>query len=188
MANVYRPPACETTNFKSELDLIKVEIDRIGNPMPTIIITGDFNFPVICWESMELSGGNEVIRQQVRDFIDFVENYSLAQEVAVPTRGNNILDLTNNEDLIVKIDCEETVMSDHKLVVSMTNISLIPSVSGDSMGENGFSKLNFFDRRIEWEIIGDSLMNINRNNRMEGMSVDEMYDFICDEMLKVCGR
>ena len=43
----------------------------------------------------------------------------MEQKITTATRGSNILDLfiTNNEELVAAIRTEDTIMSDHKLVV-----------------------------------------------------------------------
>ena len=103
--------------------------------MPTLIISGDFNLPGLkSWtvEDMLRASANSSARaennvrigadrEQVAKLVDLVKDKALTQEVKIPTRESNILDLifSNNSEYINYIDSVENVlMSDHKFLIA----------------------------------------------------------------------
>ena len=57
--NIYRPPTCEEALFFNALKDVAEVINGLGNPMPMIIMCGDYNFPNIKWnENSIIHGGN----------------------------------------------------------------------------------------------------------------------------------
>ena len=49
LINMYRPPNAKLDDFKGQMEEINHVIDAIGNPLPTLLMTGDFNFPELRW-------------------------------------------------------------------------------------------------------------------------------------------
>ena len=47
---IYRPPKTPAENFEEVLTFMQTAIDQV-DPSFTVIITGDFNFPGICWKN-----------------------------------------------------------------------------------------------------------------------------------------
>jgi len=47
---IYRPPSSLGKNFLEILKKVKDKLNKTKAPEPTIIITGDFNFPFIKWK------------------------------------------------------------------------------------------------------------------------------------------
>ena len=54
--NVYRPPSCTEMKCKEMLAEISAAIEMISAPMPTIMICGDFNLPIINWNTGSSTG------------------------------------------------------------------------------------------------------------------------------------
>ena len=101
---VYRAPGCNSLS-NSEL------FNHICNLWATnMVITGDFNFPDIDWQSYTASSGGYQI-------LHFLQNFGLKQLVSEPTRYNKILDLVlTNCELINDCSVSEE-FSDHLSVL-----------------------------------------------------------------------
>ena len=48
LINMYRPPAADPNDFKVQMDEVNRKIDELGNPIPTLILTRDFNLQILC--------------------------------------------------------------------------------------------------------------------------------------------
>ena len=54
VAVVYRPPDAPSSSFSAALQFLRKNLDM--NPDTDMFITGDFNFPVINWETLTIGG------------------------------------------------------------------------------------------------------------------------------------
>lgn len=45
--NMYRPPTCPTNKFTEPLAHVKTILENLPPSMPTIVLTGDLNFPLM---------------------------------------------------------------------------------------------------------------------------------------------
>ena len=91
-ASIYRPPGTKLSSFKKVIAFIQDYLDNSGNY--DVYITGDFNFPNIDWETLNISselGINGTLSAQA--LLDLMSGNFLSQVVDKPTRINNILDL-----------------------------------------------------------------------------------------------
>lgn len=115
---IYRPPTCEMSKFEPVLSDIASIVERLGRPLPSLIVMGDFNFPSMNWSTYDAYGGTRESRVQSASLVAFMEQFALEQYVNVPTRLENILDLflTNNCDLVREVKVEDTQLSDHRLI------------------------------------------------------------------------
>ena len=115
LSNIYRPPVCDMVSFGEYLKYINIDISACGCPEPTIFIFGDFNFPIIDWETKILRSSGRPDRSQAEKLLEFMDERMLDQIVRLPTREENILDLvlTNNDEMINDINIEYTSISDH---------------------------------------------------------------------------
>ena len=138
IVNIYRPPDCPTNLFIDAInkieDWIKDLEENLGK-VPTLVIAGDFNLPSMkSWtiEDILKASTNSIARtennvkvgaekEQVARLTEVIRDNALTQEVKIPTRENNILDLIfcNNSEYIEYIDTiENVVMSDHRFIVA----------------------------------------------------------------------
>ncbi|KAL5256118.1 hypothetical protein ACHWQZ_G011358 [Mnemiopsis leidyi] len=128
-AVLYRPPGKDTPGFKMLLDKLQGHIDTLseGSISPDIYITGDLNYPSIDW--MNGTGSKESTEGQ--DLLEFLCRNFLTQVVAVPTRGDNILDLvfTNVPRYVTEVKVTPTTLSDHNLVQVQLGFSMINPAS-----------------------------------------------------------
>ena len=188
---MYRPPRCPQNSFENAVTQMKEKIDQITGPMPNVIIMGDFNLPDVEWTSRTVCGGLREEREQAHVLFKFMDEYCLNQEVDVPTRGENILDLliTNNDELVNDVRILYTKQSDHEVVIVGTNIEVVKSDSSDHRVEpaSDFEALNFWSRDVNWTEIKEQVSNIQWHRKAAGTSDDpeEIYDSIMKEMLRV---
>ena len=118
LVSVYRPQNSSLADFKNTMNFIEEKIKSLGDSY-TIIVTGDFNFPNICWESLSVhTGTTTVTADSARCLLHFMEKYLLNQEISIPTRLNNILDLflTNKHDLVLDVFATKSSISDHNVM------------------------------------------------------------------------
>ena len=106
VVTLYRPPECPTDMFISPLEDIKTKLEAVSTCLPNIILTGDFNFPTIDWNSERVIGGGTAYRLQAEALLEFARDLCLQQFINMPTREENILDLffTNYGDIIQEYD------------------------------------------------------------------------------------
>ena len=138
IVNIYRPPDCPTSLFLEGMVKIEECISNLEDKLvkiPTIVIAGDFNFPSMnSWSLDNISRASANFnarsennaqvgadREQVSKLIDVIKAKALTQEVEIPTRGKNILDLIfcNNIEYIDNIETIKNIaVSDHKFIVA----------------------------------------------------------------------
>ena len=129
---VYRPPKTKGEDFYYILDKVEEILSEMGNPNPIILMTGDFNFPFVKWESNTLNSFNGCTykynanvnttldeKMQFEKLNKLTNKYNLIQAIGEPTREENekksTLDLvyTNDIDLFTEIGVYKSCMSDH---------------------------------------------------------------------------
>lgn len=89
----------------------------------------------------------------------------LEQRITTATRGSNILDLfiTNNEEQFSTIRIEDTMMSDHKLIMIETILDSKSQIF-DCVGRCvSFTSQHFFSENTNWKTINDELVEIQWN-------------------------
>ena len=107
--NFYRPPKCPSHLFLQSLHKIKQAISDFEDHTKKshdIIVTTDCNFPDIQWvqktgyykinQSKSTSGEESI---QIKDFLNFADEFFLYQIVDIPTRVNNTPDWSSDKPL-----------------------------------------------------------------------------------------
>lgn len=188
---IYRPPAC--TDFKTTLENIRIALDKIPPPSPTIIITGDFNFPIINWTTDTINSGTSADKSQAQLFLTFIEDYCLTQIIHSPTRLNNILDLflTNNEHIIHNYETYHTNLSDHNLITVTTSIDTNglanpACVAKTPVSKLTFSDLNFYNKNVDWDALRAQIAAVDWLSLLSSQSVDAQLDTILRLLLEAC--
>ena len=130
------------------------------------------------------------MQRQAGLLMEFVSAYCLSQVVSEPTRKNNILDLlfVNNPEIIWKIDIDDTVVSDHKLLLARTRIPdgmKNPEVYPEL---HGFSRLNFFSEMVDWEKLNRIFLEIDWESEFDAKSVSEILDVLQERLLEECEK
>ena len=117
-----------------------------------IVLTGDFNFRGIEWESLQGTSTRE------RLFLETLSENLLSQIISEPTRDNNILDLliTNNTDSILSVSVLPPFSSsDHNIICAELSRAL-PRVETQHRriflySEGDYTSLQQEIRQINWE-------------------------------------
>lgn len=117
--------------FLTPLKEIKIKLETVSTCLPNIIITGDFNFPTINWNSESVIGGRASYRLQAESLMEFAKDFCLQQFIHLPTREENILDLffTNHGDIVQEYHVSPWKASDHRLITVKTYI-MKPQLAG----------------------------------------------------------
>merc|ERR1711894_634563 len=139
---VYRPPKTKKSVFDKILNEIEKIFRNTTKPEPTIILSGDFNFPFVKWNRMpsgactwryktkketktKKSVSNDT-RMQFVKLMKICDEKCMLQVVEERTRGDNTLDLiyTNEVNLVTDIDVNESALSDHHRIEISTNYEI----------------------------------------------------------------
>ena len=153
LINCYRPPQCSTQNFKATVEAMGQMIGTLAQPMPDIVLCGDFNFPNIKWPAGTISGGTLEDQAQAKTLLEGTGKAFLTQQLETPTRGSNILDLlfTNNQDAVMDYHMEKTIFSDHNLITVHTAYKRNKKLETQNIVHNSssFAKYNFHSDAIK---------------------------------------
>ena len=191
---VYRPPDCPTHKFVDSLKILTEKINEFGSPTPNIVITGDFNFPIINWAEEKIEAGGSLVQQeQAAALLNLVNKLCLEQSIIDPTREANTLDifLTNNDQLLHSILVADSALSDHRLITANCNIctKTQPKLNIEPKNtEMSFKDLNFFNTKTNWDKIKNELDTVNWEMILANKSVDEKHSEISNICLKICEK
>lgn len=171
----------------------------------TLYIGGDFNLPIIDWESLSLNPGYSSEDQRSASLLlDFKTQHFLTQYVSVDTRkisgqAGSTLDLflTNDPELFLDISTDETVMSDHKLVsidLGYNPCLRAPHCCDDSTdppqidGSDApvFSQFNF--SKADFAQINEDLTNVNWDALNDANPGDEFVDIFYESVFQACTK
>ena len=175
---IYRPPDASTHNFKAILKSVIGILKDVVAPEPTVIITGDFNFPFLkwkrclnggcIWEEKKEVGATKEAKLQFEFLDKEMDNFGLVQIIEEPTRNKNTLDLvyTNEVSLFTEVEVMKSNLSDHDRIELNTNIMIHKNLMNKNENlaketENCIHNLNFNEKSIEWEKIKKELEVIN---------------------------
>ncbi|KAK3895489.1 hypothetical protein Pcinc_000831 [Petrolisthes cinctipes] len=178
-------------NFSTCMDAITAEITKLECPQPTVIINGDFNLPNVNWTTTNVYGGTSSGRLQANILFSLSEQIFSKQVINIPTRQNNILDLffTTNEELINDIHAEQTLMSDHKVLVVNTTLRMAENPihrDNENTPTKSFKQLNFSHEEINWSCINEQVNNIKWEEKIRNLDPDQMYTQILTTLLNIC--
>ena len=196
----YRPPHTKMLDFKPLMNKVEEVLNGLEKPDPTIIWSGDFNFPFVQWKEC-LSGGctwdfNTSInasadeREQFRCLMNLCCNFNLIQIIDKPTRGNNILDLvfTNELDVFSSTEISQSALSDHYFIDLTTTFktNIINETTNNFNGNEGLRKLNFFSNKIKWEAINTELNSINWKELFKDKNTFECTTILNKKINEIC--
>ena len=158
---LYRPPKCSLLDFTNALEFVENKVNTLDDSY-TFIITGDFNLPNVCWESLSIQSGYPIaLSDSAHYLLRFMEKYLLNQCINIPTRENNILDLllTNRHDLVLDVLAAKSLISDHNVIkiplsYSFESAEVTKSNNEVSKHEDTFNSLDF--SKADFDILSAS--------------------------------
>ena len=187
LITVYRPCPCPVNKFSDLLGWIRSELN-VADDTWTIIINGDLNFPNIIWDTISTSISDPC----AEEFLDILTSYGLQQFVTTPTRidkvtgAANTLDLfiTNNPELVLDISCEDTMLSDHKLLrISITEDFKPSKIYHSSVSYSSFGMFDFY--QADFDRLNGYLSNVVWNAILESSGSDFSSSFK-DILFNIC--
>ena len=195
----YRPPKTKMVDFKPMIDEIKKIFSEMERPDPTIIWTGDFNFPFVKWQECS-SGGttweykpeeNTMLdeKEQFKYVMELSSNYNLLQLIDKPTRDKNTLDLifTNEMELFSNCEISKSGLSDHNFIECTTTIKTDKTKDENSNQKNsGLRELNFFSNKIKWDEIINEITNINWKEVLKDKNTHECTETLNKIINEIC--
>lgn len=162
---IYRPPNM-STSFSSELCLVLSEL-TVRFPSSSLLILGDFNFPVINWSSLTAPGSDP----EAQAFLQCCLDFSLQQLISEPTRRSatsaNVLDLilTNNPYICSNIAHLEG-LSDHSIITG--NVNFVPHRKSTRTKQiRCYNRANFGEINAELAVFAEHFLHDFRKRSVE---------------------
>ena len=114
--------------FRQALSKLEETLSSAKNPMPDVLLCGDFNLSHAVWEE-ERSGKGATTDEQVmiEELLVLSNEFFLCQLIKKPThRKGNTLDLlfSNNPMILHSYNIMDTVLSDHEIIECLTTCSV----------------------------------------------------------------
>ena len=202
---IYRPPDARTYDFQEILIKVRVILKDVKAPEPTVILSGDFNFPFAKWkrnvnggcilEEKTNVGATRESKVQFERLSEEMDNFGLIQIIEESTRDKNTLDLiyTNEVSMITQIEIMKSSMSDHDRVELTTNIKSKKGInrsieSRNTETENCLHKLNFNSDRIEWEKIKRELEEIQWIEIFKDKDTNTCLIMLLEIIINLCNK
>ncbi|CAL4093828.1 unnamed protein product [Meganyctiphanes norvegica] len=172
---IYRPPDTKLSIFTSIVDKLNNLLSNMNVPEPTVILTGDFNFPFVKWTKdthngcrWEINSSSTTLdeKAQFLKLTEVVDKYNLVQAIEEPTRERNTLDLvfTNDISIFTHIEVLKSSLSDHNQIEVTTNFKTnnrdINKETPNYGGETDFWQLNFHNDNVSWSTINKEINDI----------------------------
>ena len=197
LIGLYRHPDDPQGNNRSTSKEFKEglkEIERIlaiqDNPIPDVILSGDFNLPNAIWPE---GIPNRTCSRDEKDMIialaELTNDFFLSQKILTATHNKgNILDLlfTNNPHFIHNYNCTDTMYSDHSMIECSTTFCCSTQNSHQTnqkpVHKDSFDKLNFFSDTVDWEKLDNEFKNYDWHTEFRARSPTDMVE----RFLKVC--
>ena len=189
LINVYRPPTAEMNDFSPIIADLKQKLRDLNDFSASVIICGDFNMPRTCFQSGLTLGGSNEERRQAAVMVELRDDLCLSQVINCPSRGDSYLDLlfTNNDQLFGSVVAEDTIMSDHRLIVLQTYI-VAPQTVSPRRAFSGFDALNFHSQAVRWSDLEDEMRAVDWVHEFSGKNTEEMYVSFKRILLSTCQK
>jgi len=172
---VYRPPDTKSHEFNPILSVIQNVLQNLEKPEPTIILSGDLNFPFVkwkrlpdnscSWEYKTHTNATADEKQQFEKLLEVCNNHFMLQMIEEPTRKENTLDLmfTNEVSLVTMTEVTKSSYSDHDMIEMSTNYSLTKKekCNTEKSEDTGFRSLNFRAKSVNWKNINERIEDID---------------------------
>merc|ERR1712002_845858 len=206
---VYRPPDTIKIVFDKILDEIEKICRNTPKPEPTLILSGDFNFPFVKWNRMPSGActwkyktekketkpniSNDTRMQFVR-LMEICDENCMLQVVEEETRGRNTLDLiyTNEVSLVTDIDVNESDISDHHRIEISTNYKIKEEKIQQNKSEkkDTMTSLNFHakENKINWDMIKKGVKDIEWRKICEDGDAIEIIVILLNMLNILCTK
>ena len=189
LITIYRPPTCSTQAFRKALEEIQNALDMLSAPQPTIIMTGDLNFPLLDWVSEEVAAGTTDMRSQAELFLEFAHMNMIEQYVREPTREDNLLDvvLCNDNNVVIGTRVDDTILSDHRLLTTRINLPCFEEAGpGLEAVREGLGALNFHHDHVDWDKVNQDFAEINWVHELADKNAEDSHQIFVDRIREVC--
>ena len=171
------------------------DVTDLNKQKNDIFIMGDLNLPNVDWDSGSTRPGcSKNDRDCLTRLGKLMEDHFLIQSVDVPTRKENILDviLTNGNDIVRKISTEDTIMSDHKIVMCYLGYREWVNKVEEVVARTGFNALNL--HKADWENINEDLSRVTWQELTTGpVTKDSVaitkstgFEVFSEKVLEIC--
>ena len=178
---VYRPPGTKSQEFNPILNKIQEIFKNLEKPDPTVILSGDFNFPFVKWKrlpdnscSYEYKTHTNAYsdeKQQFEKLLEICNNQFMLQIIEEPTREKNTLDLvfTNEAEMVTMIEVNETNYSDHNIVELSTNYTTAENDNKEieNADDNILKNINFRAKSVKWKKITEIIEETDWDQEFE---------------------
>ena len=178
---VYRPPDTKSHEFNPILSEIQKLLKNLEKPEPTIILSGDLNFPFVkwkrlpdnscSWEYKSHTNATTDEKQQFERLLEVCGDHFMLQMIEEPTRERNTLDLmfTNEVKLVTAVEVTKSSYSDHDIIEMSTNYSLKEKekCNREQSEDNEFRTLNFRAKSVKWKNIAGMIEDIDWDQEFE---------------------
>ena len=180
LINIYRPPNASCEDFGDVLLKVRKCMDNLPAPLSNIVVVGDFNFPHIDWNSINISC-NQAAKLKL-----LTQHLFLCQYVKTPTRNENILDhIFSNDEMILTVETNETVVSDHNIINVETKISV--KCMNNRLHNEPTSLFESIDYNTsDWEKIKYSLKLIAWGPELDQLNAEQCLQKISDTLYEIC--
>ena len=176
--------------FKQALGKLEETLSVTQNPMPDILLCGDFNLPHASWtENATNLGAKRDEQIMIEDLLNLTNEFFLSQLILKPTHKNgNTLDLlfSNNPRILHSYNVMETVHSDHEIVECYTTYHTTKSKKEQPLNNKdsatGFAKFNFFSEETDWGSIDHELAQHNWEQEFRASNPQQMLS----KLLEIC--
>lgn len=191
LINIYRPPDCPENSFKEVMNRVRATCESLEDPIPDIIMLGDFNFPRITWPAGSIGKGGTISEQnQSKYILKLSDDLFLTQYILKPTRAKSILDLvfTNNNNLIYNYEVTPTIYSDHNILDLTLNYQTQSQATSNPNPKSSpyLSLLNFHS--AEWTKINLKLNSINWDVVFKDCDLQQKVKLLNDKIEEVCSQ
>ena len=178
---IYRPPGTRSSEFNHILNELQRILRNLEKPDPTIILSGDFNFPFVKWKRMpdnscsweykSHTNARADEKSQFEKLLGICNSQFMLQIIEEPTRIENTLDLvfTNEISLITSVEVNNSNHSDHDKIEISTNYTTTEHERNNERNEetNVFKTLNFHAKSVNWNNIIRCIEDTNWEQKFE---------------------
>ena len=184
---LYRPPDASLSSFKTCLSFISDYI--ADNDSYEMCLLGDYNLPLIDWNTNSVSAGHSLHAQQsASQLLEFMASHLLSQYVMEPTRLSNCLDLclSNSPNMVTHVSVSDTPLSDHRLLEIFLpyNICSPPTSAPPDFSSDSFRSLDF--HRADYDKMESLLSSVDWQELWNLSDPSEFPELLNLVLLQIC--